>query len=166
MPSSRGSSQPRDQTQVSCIVGGFSYHLSHQGIPCRINVLRLLCWLFIRWGGWPGDLRKTKICFLQFLEMRIWKSNWQGWAPSRGSRGGSFPPLPASGGSMYAPGLVAASLPSLTALLPGHGESGLTVVMQPGGWSWEETSRPRRRTKVNLQVMVSPCTLVSKIALD
>jgi len=26
----RGSSQPRDQTQVSCIAGGFFYHLSHQ----------------------------------------------------------------------------------------------------------------------------------------
>ena len=30
MPSSRGSSQPRDQTQVSCIAGGF---FSHQGSP-------------------------------------------------------------------------------------------------------------------------------------
>ena len=28
---SRGSSQPRDQTQLSCIVGRCFYHLSHQG---------------------------------------------------------------------------------------------------------------------------------------
>ena len=28
---SRGYSQPRDQTQVSCIVGRHFYHLSHQG---------------------------------------------------------------------------------------------------------------------------------------
>ena len=31
MPSSRGSSQPRDRTQVSCIAGRILYHLSHQG---------------------------------------------------------------------------------------------------------------------------------------
>ena len=33
MPSSRGSFQPRDQTQASCIAGGFFHHLSHQGSP-------------------------------------------------------------------------------------------------------------------------------------
>ena len=103
VPSSKGSSRPRDRTQVSCVAGGFSYHLSHQGSSWRINVLRQLCdfnCLFIRWGGRPGDLRKTKICLLPFLETRTWKSNgWRGWAPSRGPRGGSFPPLAASGGS-------------------------------------------------------------------
>ena len=34
-PSSRGSSQPRDQTQVSHIEGQILYHLSHQGSPER-----------------------------------------------------------------------------------------------------------------------------------
>ena len=33
MPSSRGSSQPRDQTQVSCIAGRFFYQLSYEGSP-------------------------------------------------------------------------------------------------------------------------------------
>ena len=33
MPSSRGSSQLRDQIQVSCIAGVFFSHLSHQGSP-------------------------------------------------------------------------------------------------------------------------------------
>ena len=33
MPSSRGSSQPRDWTQVSCIAGGSFYPLSHLGSP-------------------------------------------------------------------------------------------------------------------------------------
>ena len=33
LPFSRGSSQPRDQTQVSHIVGGFFYQLSHKGSP-------------------------------------------------------------------------------------------------------------------------------------
>ena len=31
--SSKGSSQPRDQAQVSHVAGGFFYHLSHQGSP-------------------------------------------------------------------------------------------------------------------------------------
>ena len=34
---SRGSSQPRDWTQVSCIVGRCSYHLSYQGRQPREN---------------------------------------------------------------------------------------------------------------------------------
>ena len=33
MPSSRGPSQPRDRTWVSCIAGRFFYCLSHQGSP-------------------------------------------------------------------------------------------------------------------------------------
>ena len=33
MPLSRGSSQPRDLSQVSYIAGEFFYHLSHQGSP-------------------------------------------------------------------------------------------------------------------------------------
>ena len=32
-PFSRGSSQPRHQTQVSCIAGGFFYQLTHKGSP-------------------------------------------------------------------------------------------------------------------------------------
>ena len=32
-PFSRGSSQPRDQTQVSHIAGGFFHQLSHKGSP-------------------------------------------------------------------------------------------------------------------------------------
>ena len=31
MPSSRGSSQPKDRTQASCITGRFFYRMSHQG---------------------------------------------------------------------------------------------------------------------------------------
>ena len=33
MPFSRGSSQPRDRTYVSCFTGRYFYHLSHQGSP-------------------------------------------------------------------------------------------------------------------------------------
>ena len=37
IPFSRGSSQPRDWTGVSCTADGFSYHLSHQGNPNIIH---------------------------------------------------------------------------------------------------------------------------------
>ena len=39
IPSSRGSSQPRDGTQVSCVAGGCFYHLSHQGSPKQIILI-------------------------------------------------------------------------------------------------------------------------------
>ena len=35
---SRGSSRPRNRTQVSCIAGRRLYHLSHQGSPKRLRV--------------------------------------------------------------------------------------------------------------------------------
>ena len=35
IPFSRGSSQPKDQTQVSHIAGGFFNQLSHQGMPLK-----------------------------------------------------------------------------------------------------------------------------------
>ena len=34
-PFSRGSSQPRDQTQVFCIASGILYQLSHKGSPIK-----------------------------------------------------------------------------------------------------------------------------------
>ena len=44
MPSSRGSSQPRDQTLDSCIADRFLlYCLSHQGSPCRYRLVPTLC---------------------------------------------------------------------------------------------------------------------------
>ena len=43
---SRGSSQPRDQTRVSCIVGiFFFYHLSHQGNVCYFD-LAMGSWVY------------------------------------------------------------------------------------------------------------------------
>ena len=38
-PFSRGSSQLRDRTQVSCIAGGFLYQLSHKGSPVEVIFL-------------------------------------------------------------------------------------------------------------------------------
>ena len=38
VPVSRGSSQPRDRTQVSCIAGGFFTDLSHQGYQGKGSV--------------------------------------------------------------------------------------------------------------------------------
>ena len=52
---SRGSSQPRNRTQVSCIVGRCFYHLSHQGsleegtwvVPTFWLLLITLLWIFM-----------------------------------------------------------------------------------------------------------------------
>ena len=55
-PFSRGSSQPRDQTQVTCIAGGLFYHLSHKGSP------RILAWVaypFSRGSSWPKNWTKV-----------------------------------------------------------------------------------------------------------
>ena len=49
---SRGSSQPRDQTWVSCIAG-ILYHLSHQGSP-KMPLLRLIFKLAY-WLNWPPN---------------------------------------------------------------------------------------------------------------
>ena len=49
-PFSRGSSQTRGQTQVSCIAGGFFYQLSHQRNP------RLIQWLRLHNTGDPGSI--------------------------------------------------------------------------------------------------------------
>ena len=38
MPSSRGSSPPRDQTQVSCIGRWILYHLSHSQTEKKVDV--------------------------------------------------------------------------------------------------------------------------------
>ena len=45
MPSSRGSSRPRDRTQVSCIAGGFFNPLSQQGSP---KILEWVAYSFSR----------------------------------------------------------------------------------------------------------------------
>ena len=48
IPFSRGSSQPRDRTQVSCIAGGVFYCLSRQGSPDSIEtsgILETQLWL-------------------------------------------------------------------------------------------------------------------------
>ena len=44
-PFSRGSSQPRDQTQVLHIAGGFFYQLNHKGSP---RILEWVAYLFSR----------------------------------------------------------------------------------------------------------------------
>ena len=48
-PFSRGSSQPRDQTQVSHTAGGFFYQLSHKGSPLKRDFKKGLIKLFRWW---------------------------------------------------------------------------------------------------------------------
>ena len=47
MPYSRGSFQPKDQTQVSHIAGGFFYQLSNQGRPKHRKTLHSLTWYLV-----------------------------------------------------------------------------------------------------------------------
>ena len=58
MPSSRGSSPPRDWTQVSCIGRQILYHLSHQGRP--------LCYwsMLINWHG-ISSLDRLEVIFIE-----------------------------------------------------------------------------------------------------
>ena len=51
-PFSRGSSQPRDQTQISRVAGRFFYQLSHQVSP---RILELAAYPFFSGSSWPNN---------------------------------------------------------------------------------------------------------------
>ena len=73
---SRGSSQPRDQTQVSCIAGGFFTVWASREVYCKLNILQL------KIKTWPqvsrstsGDLFHTLIllfCIVLTQEKLAW----------------------------------------------------------------------------------------------
>ena len=74
MPSSRGSSRPRDQTWISCIAE-ILYHLSHQGSPPSLVEIVLLLELKAIGSSWtttihrlyiPGHLSPLKSVSLPF----------------------------------------------------------------------------------------------------
>ena len=56
MPSSRGCSQPRDQTSVSCVAGWILYHLNHQGSP---RILEWVAYPFSLGSSWPRNQTKV-----------------------------------------------------------------------------------------------------------
>ena len=64
-PCSRGSFQPRDQTQVSCIAGEFFYHLSQQGKPkiTGVGSLSLLQLIFLTQESIRGLLHRRRILY-------------------------------------------------------------------------------------------------------
>ena len=62
IPSCRGSSQLKDQTQISCIAGGIFYHLSHQGNP-RVGSQVLLQGIFPTQGSNLGLLPCRQILY-------------------------------------------------------------------------------------------------------
>ena len=80
---SRGSSQPRDQTQVSRIVGRHSYHLSHQG-----NQLVFLC----NWAIIPRYVSALDLN-THFSSFLMAGSGWRqlGWVESQGPLPPNFP---------------------------------------------------------------------------
>ena len=52
MPSSRGSSQPKDWTQVSGMAGRFFYHRNHQG---SLRIVEWVAYPFSRGSSWPRN---------------------------------------------------------------------------------------------------------------
>ena len=49
-PFYRGSSRPRNQTQVSPLAGRILYHLRHQGSPCALRLLPIFSMVFLYEG--------------------------------------------------------------------------------------------------------------------
>ena len=101
MPSSRGSSQLRDRTQVSHIAGGFFNHLSHQGNP---KILEWVSYPFSRGTSWPRN--RTRVSCIADWFFTSWTTReaqeyWSGYPipspvdlPGPGIKLGS-PALPA-----------------------------------------------------------------------
>ena len=56
IPYSRGSSQPRDGTQVSHIAGRFFYQLSHKGSP---RILEWVAYPFCRGSSQPRNITRV-----------------------------------------------------------------------------------------------------------
>ena len=64
---SRGSSQPRDQTQISCIVGRFFTSLSHQGSP------RILEWVAYPFSSGSSQPRNwTRVSCIAGRHLTSW----------------------------------------------------------------------------------------------
>ena len=115
IPFSRGSSQPRDQTQISCIGRQILYHLNHQGIYIYILVgkeLEDICVYVRLWGIWTDHMLKT-VCVLLFVipwtvqSMEFSRPEyWSGW-PFR-----SPGDLPNPGIEPWSPTLQVDSLPA------------------------------------------------------
>ena len=73
IPFSRGSSQPRDQTQVSHFAGGFFYQRSHQGSPRRLE-----------WVACPFSSRSSRTRVLLHCRQILYQLSYQG-SPDRKS---------------------------------------------------------------------------------
>ena len=87
-PFSRGSSQPRDWTQVSCIAGGILYQLSYQGTQQIMFIYQLPR------GKWIlQPLSGTEAPF-----MRTWRLFWEKaeWNRGSGPRPGDLSCLPSA----------------------------------------------------------------------
>ena len=87
-PFSRGSSQPRGWTQISCIAGRFFNQLSHQGRP---RILEWVAYSFSSRSFWPRNwtgvsciaggfftswATREAILVISFKQPTHWKSPW------------------------------------------------------------------------------------------
>ena len=72
-PFSRGSSQPRDRTQVSCTAGGILYQLSHKGSP---RILECIAYPFSRGSSQPRN--QTGVSFITGRFFTNWAVKMKG----------------------------------------------------------------------------------------
>ena len=97
LPFSRGSSQPRDQTQVSGIAGGFFYQLSHEWRP---SIRERVADSFSSGSSWPRNWTRVSCIVGGFLtdpairESPVPKPNIKGQKVGGGSILGNLHPFP------------------------------------------------------------------------
>ena len=97
LPFSRGSSQPRDQTQVSGIAGGFFYQLSHEWRP---SIREWVADSFSSGSSWPRNWTRVSCIVGGFLtdpairESPVPKPNIKGQKVGGGSILGNLHPFP------------------------------------------------------------------------
>ena len=72
-PFSRGSSQPRDRTQVSHIAGQILYQLSHQGSP---RILEWVAYPFSSGSSWPRNRTRVSCIRGRFLTNWAIRGGW------------------------------------------------------------------------------------------
>ena len=70
----RGSSRPRDWTQVSCIAGRSFYQLNHQGSP---RILEWVAYPFPRGSSWPRIKLGSPALQADSLPTELWGKPWE-----------------------------------------------------------------------------------------
>ena len=81
MPSSRGSSQPRDRTHVSHVAGGFFTQVRYQGSLTKGIYIYICIWL-IHFIEEQKLTRYCKAIILKFKKKITWGPDWRSAGPA------------------------------------------------------------------------------------